>query len=118
VASYGDFFAERRQARQSTRSTSKSDSMAPLPLSSISNGQISEQKKEVQDTKSMEDVTKKRHVNGSSENGQIECLVYRDPFSGIYKKYIFSADGKYLVGGMMVSTSFFLRGSLVECRTN
>lgn len=29
-------------------------------------------------------------------------LVYRDPFGGIYKKYIFTKDGKKLVGGMMV----------------
>ncbi|KAI9321278.1 nitrite reductase NiiA [Dichotomocladium elegans] len=29
-------------------------------------------------------------------------LVYRDPFSGIYKKYIFTKDGKKLIGGMMV----------------
>ena len=28
--------------------------------------------------------------------------MYRDPFSGVYKKYIFSADGKYILGGMMV----------------
>ncbi|ORY92009.1 hypothetical protein BCR43DRAFT_497638 [Syncephalastrum racemosum] len=29
-------------------------------------------------------------------------LVYRDPFSGIYKKYIFTKDGKKLVGGIQV----------------
>lgn len=29
-------------------------------------------------------------------------LVYKDPFSGIYKKYVFSKDGKSLLGGMMV----------------
>ncbi|ORX96947.1 hypothetical protein K493DRAFT_370402 [Basidiobolus meristosporus CBS 931.73] len=29
-------------------------------------------------------------------------LVYRDPFSRVYKKYNFTKDGKHLVGGMMV----------------
>ncbi|CAG8705957.1 6174_t:CDS:2, partial [Acaulospora morrowiae] len=29
-------------------------------------------------------------------------LVYRDPFGSIYKKYIFSMDGKHLLGGIMV----------------
>ncbi|GAA98797.1 uncharacterized protein L969DRAFT_50632 [Mixia osmundae IAM 14324] len=32
----------------------------------------------------------------------IKCLTYKDPFGSIYKKYIFSADGKYLLGGMMI----------------
>ena len=29
-------------------------------------------------------------------------LTYRDPFSGVYKKFIFTKDGKKLLGGMMV----------------
>ena len=37
-----------------------------------------------------------------AENGPIKCLTYHDPFSGTYKKYIFSADGKHLLGGMMI----------------
>ncbi|CAK5272257.1 unnamed protein product [Mycena citricolor] len=32
----------------------------------------------------------------------IQCLVYNDPFSSTYKKYIFTADGKYLLGGQMI----------------
>ncbi|KAI8069461.1 hypothetical protein BC940DRAFT_254993 [Gongronella butleri] len=32
-------------------------------------------------------------------------LVYRDPFAGIYKKYIFTKDGKKVVGGIMVGDS-------------
>ncbi|KIJ61882.1 hypothetical protein HYDPIDRAFT_176844 [Hydnomerulius pinastri MD-312] len=42
----------------------------------------------------------KRH--GTAQDGPIECLTYRDPFSFVYKKYIFSADGRYILGGMMV----------------
>ncbi|KAE8216194.1 hypothetical protein CF327_g652 [Tilletia walkeri] len=33
---------------------------------------------------------------------EIKALTYRDPFSDVYKKYLFTADGKYIVGGMMV----------------
>ncbi|KAF9337011.1 hypothetical protein BGZ91_009690 [Linnemannia elongata] len=29
-------------------------------------------------------------------------LLYRDPFGAVYKKYIFTKDGKHLLGGMMV----------------
>ncbi len=32
----------------------------------------------------------------------VQSLTYHDPFSDVYKKYIFTADGKYVVGGMMV----------------
>ncbi|CEH13314.1 nitrite reductase [Ceraceosorus bombacis] len=32
----------------------------------------------------------------------VKALTYRDPFSDVYKKYIFTADGKHVVGGMMV----------------
>jgi hypothetical protein len=44
---------------------------------------------------------RKRHGGAAAAaDGPIETLTYRDPFSGVYKKYIFSADGKYLLGGM------------------
>lgn len=32
----------------------------------------------------------------------VRALTYRDPFTDVYKKYIFTEDGRYLVGGMMV----------------
>ncbi|KAI5866094.1 nitrite reductase [Durotheca rogersii] len=33
---------------------------------------------------------------------QVKALVYKDPFAQVYKKYLFTADGKYLLGGMMI----------------
>lgn len=33
---------------------------------------------------------------------KVKALTYRDPFEDHYKKYIFTEDGKYLLGGMMV----------------
>ncbi|GKT86389.1 nitrite reductase [Colletotrichum tofieldiae] len=32
----------------------------------------------------------------------VKALTYRDPFQNVYKKYIFTEDGKYLLGGMMI----------------
>jgi nitrite reductase (NAD(P)H) len=32
----------------------------------------------------------------------VKALTYRDPFQAIYKKYLFTPDGKYLLGGMMI----------------
>ncbi|KAH6617942.1 hypothetical protein B0J18DRAFT_482964 [Chaetomium sp. MPI-SDFR-AT-0129] len=32
----------------------------------------------------------------------VKALTYRDPFQNVYKKYIFTTDGKYLLGGMMI----------------
>jgi nitrite reductase (NAD(P)H) len=32
----------------------------------------------------------------------VKALTYKDPFQNIYKKYIFTMDGKYLLGGMMI----------------
>ncbi|CAO3623322.1 unnamed protein product [Cunninghamella echinulata] len=38
----------------------------------------------------------------SEQQDKYQPLIYRDPFGGIYKKYIFTKDGKKLVGGIMV----------------
>jgi nitrite reductase (NAD(P)H) len=32
----------------------------------------------------------------------VKSLTFKDPFSQVYKKYLFTADGKYLLGGMMM----------------
>ncbi|KAI9923806.1 hypothetical protein ASPWEDRAFT_40393 [Aspergillus wentii DTO 134E9] len=32
----------------------------------------------------------------------VKALTYKDPFGGVYKKYLFTMDGKYLLGGMMI----------------
>ncbi|KAF3905146.1 hypothetical protein ABW21_db0208336 [Orbilia brochopaga] len=32
----------------------------------------------------------------------VKALTYKDPFQGVYKKYLFTLDGKYLLGGMMI----------------
>ncbi|OJJ63719.1 hypothetical protein ASPSYDRAFT_38347 [Aspergillus sydowii CBS 593.65] len=46
------------------------------------------------------------HLEGADYAGekepQVKALTYRDPFGGVYKKYLFTMDGKYLLGGMMI----------------
>ncbi|KAM0439871.1 hypothetical protein ACHAPT_000968 [Fusarium lateritium] len=37
-----------------------------------------------------------------SSTKSVQALTYKDPFLNIYKKYIFTRDGKYLLGGMMI----------------
>ncbi|KAJ3370062.1 hypothetical protein HDU91_006617 [Kappamyces sp. JEL0680] len=40
----------------------------------------------------------------------VKALVYKDPFTTTYKKYIFTADQKYLLGGMMIGdTSEYIK---------
>lgn len=43
-------------------------------------------------------------TNGSVEIDEppVKALTYKDPFGSVYKKYLFTLDGKYLVGGMMI----------------
>lgn len=47
-------------------------------------------------------------VDGSLRNADsdkepnVKALTYKDPFAGVYKKYLFTMDGKYLLGGMMI----------------
>lgn len=42
------------------------------------------------------------HKKRDNSNEPVKCLTYHDPFSSTYKKYIFTADGQYLLGGMMI----------------
>lgn len=91
VASFGDFFAEKRQGVKRTPAPvePKPDPSKPRDASS----------------------PRKRHGGAAAAaEGPIETMSYRDPFAGVYKKYIFSADGKYLIGGMMVGdTSDYIK---------
>ena len=43
-----------------------------------------------------------RRGTAGGKSQMIKALTYRDPFAAVYKKYLFTADGKKLVGGMMI----------------
>lgn len=40
--------------------------------------------------------------NSIGENAAARALTYKDPFGAVYKKYLFTPDGKHLLGGMMI----------------
>ena len=80
VASFGDFFADR-------------DGPKDMPARAKTTG-------------------KKEGANGTRDKVKsltdgpapppVKALTYKDPFQQVYKKYIFTMDGKYLLGGMMI----------------
>ncbi|OSD05584.1 nitrite reductase [Trametes coccinea BRFM310] len=88
VASFGDYFAEgaRVQIKSATQGILQDPATNELGKT--------------------HDASSPRKHHGAAAaaaaEGPVEALTYRDPFGGVYKKYIFSADGKYLLGGMMV----------------
>ena len=81
VASFGDFFADR-------------DGPKDLPI----RRHVSAGKKE--GPVNGEDQVKKL-TNGPPPS-PVKALSYKDPFQAVYKKYLFTMDGKYLLGGMMI----------------
>jgi nitrite reductase (NAD(P)H) len=74
VASFGDFFADR-------------DGPKHLPI------RVGRKKDRQDDLQKL--------TNGPSP-APVKALTYKDPFSNVYKKYLFTLDGKYLLGGMMI----------------
>ncbi|KIX04140.1 nitrite reductase [NAD(P)H], large subunit [Rhinocladiella mackenziei CBS 650.93] len=79
VASFGDFFADR-------------DGPKDLPKRHIRQ----EEKKPVGGHDKVKDLT------DGPPPPAVKALTYRDPFQAVYKKYLFTMDGKYLLGGMMI----------------
>lgn len=75
VASFGDYFADRRMHKAAV-------------AAELEQG--------------VEIVPRKRGQPRDTRNDPIKCLTYHDPFSATYKKYIFTADGQYLLGGIMI----------------
>ena len=82
VASFGDFFADR-------------DGPKDLPRRHVKR---EEKNKEGTDS-SREKV---KNLTDGPPPPAVKALTYRDPFAAVYKKYLFTMDGKYLLGGMMI----------------
>ncbi|KAI1772290.1 nitrite reductase [Hypoxylon cercidicola] len=75
VASFGDFFADR-------------DGPSSLPAKAA--------------RKKTEDRSAVKTVVSGPPPPPVKALTYMDPFAQVYKKYLFTTDGKYLLGGMMI----------------
>ena len=79
VASFGDFFADR-------------DGPKDLPVRR--HGAKKETLEGAED--------KVKSITDGPPPPPVKALIYKDPFSAVYKKYLFTLDGKYLLGGMMI----------------
>ena len=80
VASFGDFFAD----RDGPKDLPGQPSAAAAKLK----GSLTE--------KAMASLTE------GAPPPPVKALTYKDPFESVYKKYLFTLDGKYLLGGMMI----------------
>jgi nitrite reductase (NAD(P)H) len=79
VASFGDFFADR-------------DGPKDMP------GRRPAAKKEAESGPR----EKVKSLTDGPAPPPVKALTYKDPFQQVYKKYLFTMDGKYLLGGMMI----------------
>ncbi|KAF2684246.1 nitrite reductase [Lentithecium fluviatile CBS 122367] len=79
VASFGDFFADR-------------DGPKDMP---------GRQKAGKKDGAS-EPRDKVKDLTDGPAPPPVKALTYKDPFQQVYKKYLFTMDGRYLLGGMMI----------------
>ncbi|KAK4190811.1 putative nitrite reductase [NAD(P)H] [Podospora australis] len=76
VASFGDFFADRDGPKYlPARAAKKGGAQTPDKVKTLTSG---------------------------LPPAPVKALTYKDPFQNVYKKYIFTLDGKYLLGGMMI----------------
>jgi nitrite reductase (NAD(P)H) len=76
VASFGDFFADRDGPKfMPARAAKKVEQSSQDAVKTLTDG---------------------------PPPSPVKALTYKDPFQAVYKKYLFTPDGKYLLGGMMI----------------
>ncbi len=78
VASFGDFFADR-------------DGPKELPV-----------RRHGKKMGTVNGEDKVKSITNGPPPPPVKALSYKDPFQAVYKKYLFTMDGKYLLGGMMI----------------
>ena len=82
VASFGDFFADRD---------------GPKDLPTKKHGAAKKAANGVVETEE-----RVKSITNGPAPPPVKALTYKDPFQAVYKKYLFTLDGKYLLGGMMI----------------
>ncbi|KAK6346641.1 hypothetical protein TWF696_006761 [Orbilia brochopaga] len=97
VASFGDFFADRDGPKEVP---GRHGAAARRKAATAANGV------DKNGTPTNGAATNGAATNGAATDGTkasaVKALTYKDPFQGVYKKYLFTLDGKYLLGGMMI----------------
>ncbi|GAA5820635.1 hypothetical protein JCM11251_003086 [Rhodosporidiobolus azoricus] len=86
VASFGDYFADERMLKEAEAAEAAAQKAAPKEESGVAISTVKPSKKRPRNTR----------------KDPIKCLSYLDPISATYRKYIFTADGSYLLGGIMI----------------
>lgn len=100
VASFGDFFADREAARATRQETESRRMQSTADSKSAVKFSFGSEKPSA--------VANKKRLNAETRAQEpVMAVTYKDPFDSVYKKYIFSADGQYLLGGMMVGGELF-----------
>ncbi|KIW14635.1 nitrite reductase [NAD(P)H], large subunit [Exophiala spinifera] len=84
VASFGDFFADR-------------DGPKDLPKR-----HVKREERKASESQAGQAQDKVKDLTTGPPPPAVKALTYRDPFAAVYKKYLFTLDGKYLLGGMMI----------------
>lgn len=87
VASFGDFFADRD---------------GPKSLPARAEAKAKKNGETNGDTNGQTNRTDVKLLTNGPPPPDVKALTYKDPFQNVYKKYIFTRDGKYLLGGMMI----------------
>jgi len=88
-----------RQTPQKKRTMTTPDTSTKLKLVGVNVASFGDY---FADKKPPENVGAPRGRKSTNVPTPIRCLTYHDPFGPVYKKYLFSGDGKYLLGGMMI----------------
>ena len=86
VASFGDFFADKNGPQYLPPKVLAKKKKQQQQANGDSNGKTTDVKL----------------LTSGLPPPEVKALTYKDPFQNVYKKYIFTMDGKYLLGGMMI----------------
>jgi nitrite reductase (NAD(P)H) len=85
VASFGDYFADERLAKEVAAAEAAAQQAAPKHEHGVTISTVKPSRKRPRNTR----------------NDAVKCLTYSDPISATYRKYIFTADGSHLLGGIV-----------------
>ncbi|GAA5857736.1 hypothetical protein JCM1840_000889 [Sporobolomyces johnsonii] len=86
VASFGDYFADERMLKEAEAAEAAAQKASPKESEGVS----------------ISTIKPSRRLPRNTRNDPIKCLTYHDPISSTYRKYIFTADGQHLLGGIMI----------------
>ncbi|GAA5924803.1 hypothetical protein JCM10213_000447 [Rhodosporidiobolus nylandii] len=100
VASFGDYFADENMRKELEAAEEEAQKAAPKEQDGVAISTVKPSRKRPRNTR----------------NDPIKCLTYLDPISATYRKYIFTADGSYLLGGIMIGDTAAFTKMVALCK--